>query len=433
MRKQKPPIANSKSAFTIDGIEKLPPSKKRNDFYFDSKAEGLCLRVSSTGVKSFLIRKWWQGKVYEKTLGRYHQFARQSKDFEINPLCVIGNNPSLTLDQARKLSRAYIGMLSGGKDPVEEINKTQEELTLAQLFNEYIERHAKKSRKTANVMVKDFERYAGSLKSMKLSKITHTMAEHLHGELGNEKGSYTANRTIQLLRAVYNKGKSWKLFFGDNPFSGISLFPEKPRERFLSTEEAGRLFKALKEEPNELIRDFITLSLLTGVRKTNLTSMRWSDIDFDAGVWIIPDTKNGTAQHIALGNEELAVLQRRKKTISGDYVFPSNSKTGHLLDPKKSWVRLRLRAGIADCTFHDLRRSLSSAMAGANVNVALIKSALHHKDMKTTLNVYAHTQKDAVLQARQTAHNKWFEAAGLLKPKKGKNNRKSVRRRRSSI
>jgi len=418
MNKQKSLIVGKKISFTVDAIEKLPASKKRNDFYFDAKAEGLCLRVSSTGVKSFLIRKWWQGKVYEKTLGRYHQFARQSKDFDTNPLCVIGNNPTLTLDQARKLSRAYIGVLAAGKDPIEETNKAQDELTLTQLFHEYLERHAKKSRKTADDMEKDFGRYAGSLKNMKLSKITHAVAERLHGQLGKEKGTYTANRTVQLLRAVYNKGKSWKLFFGDNPFSGITLFPEKPRERFLTTEEAGRLFKVLKEEPNELIRDFITLSLLTGVRKTNLTSMRWLDVDFDAKVWTIPDTKNNTAQHVALGNEELAILHRRKKTASDDYVFPSNSKTGHLLDPKKSWIRLRQKAGIADCTFHDLRRSLGSAMAGANINVALIKNALHHKDMKTTLNVYAHTQKEAVLKARQTVHNKWFEAAGLLEHKK---------------
>ena len=53
-------------------------------------------------------------------------------------------------------------------------------------------------------------------------------------------------------------------------------------------------------------------------------------------------------------------------------------------------------------------------MAANNVNVALIKSAMHHKDLKTTLNVYAH-QEDAAPQAREAVHNQWFEAAGLIR------------------
>lgn len=65
------------------------------------------------------------------------------------------------------------------------------------------------------------------------------------------------------------------------------------------------------------------------------------------------------------------------------------------MDPKKGWARLLIRAGINNCTLHDLRRNLGSWMASQNVNVALIQSALNHKDLKTTINVYARTAKDA--------------------------------------
>ncbi|MBX9693744.1 MAG: tyrosine-type recombinase/integrase, partial [Cyanobacteria bacterium] len=79
--------------------------------------------------------------------------------------------------------------------------------------------------------------------------------------------------------------EQWQLFQGDNPFKGISLFPEKPRERFLSPIEASKLLKAQEQDSNTLLRDFIKLSLMTGVRKSNLASMRWEDIDFDQRTW----------------------------------------------------------------------------------------------------------------------------------------------------
>jgi integrase len=243
------------------------------------------------------------------------------------------------------------------------------------------------------------------------------MADELHSQLARQRGPYSANRTVQLLKAVFNKMKAWKLYSGDNPFQGISLFPERPRNRFLSNQEVANLLNYLKDEPNELVRDFILIVLFTGARKSNVLSMKWSDIDFVNARWTIPDTKNGTAQTIALGESELNVLEARKQRIINEYVFGTNHKAGYLRDPKKTWHRIRDRAGISDCTIHDLRRSLASAMAASNVNVAIIKNALNHKDMKTTLNVYAHTQQDAVLQARQKVQSQWFKEAGLTDQK----------------
>jgi hypothetical protein len=53
-------------------------------------------------------------------------------------------------------------------------------------------------------------------------------------------------------------------------------------------------------------------------------------------------------------------------------------------------------------------------MASQNINIALVKDALHHKDLKTTLNVYARTRKDAVRDAKVAVHTEWFKDAGLV-------------------
>ena len=57
---------------------------------------------------------------------------------------------------------------------------------------------------------------------------------------------------------------------------------------------------------------------------------------------------------------------------------------------------------------HDLRRSLASYMASSGAELAVIKNALNHKDIKTTIEVYAKTAKDAEMDARQKAHDMTF-------------------------
>jgi integrase len=276
-------------------------------------------------------------------------------------------------------------------------------------------------------MQKDFERNLGQWVNKRASEISEDDVERLHGKLAKERGPYTANRTVQLLRAVFNKGIAWKLVQGDNPAKGISLFEERARERFLSSDEMKKLLEKLAEmAPGNDTRDFIMLCLLTGARKSNVLSMRWKDVERQLGVWTIEETKNGSSQTIPLTGAEIALLEQRKDVLKAKYktlpefVFPSNSRTGHIIDLKKSWDVLRTSAGIPDCTIHDLRRNLGSWMASENVNLALIKNALHHKDMKTTIAVYARTAKDAVRQGRQVAHTAMLQAAGVEQPAAGK-------------
>ena len=375
--------------FSKEAIKDLPipADKTARVRYYDSVSRGLCLRVTGNGAKSFMYYRKIDGKVVSKFFGAF---------------------PDLAIERARGMADEFNSKKSVGEKPWEQSRIAKEEITLRDLFNEYLERHAKKTRKTWQVMQKDFDRFAVDIAGRRLSAITPSMAENLHGELGKTRGTYAANRAVQLLKAVYNKGRMWHLFEGENPFVGITLFAEKPRNRFLSRQEAVKLLAALDKHASESLRDIVKLSLFTGVRKHNILSMRWADIDFAHKTWTIPDTKNGTEQKIALGVNELAILKERKKTSL--FVFPSGDKSKHLTDIKKSWNTLRNKAGIPDCTIHDLRRSLGAAMASANINIALVKSALNHKDMKTTLSVYALTHKEAERNARESVQAEWLKA-----------------------
>ncbi len=397
--------ANKEFKFTKTELNKieLPTDNSVRFRYYDTETRGLCIRAASTGTKSFYY---------------YRNVKAKGGCYQVK----LGNYPDMSIEQARGKANELNAELAKGQKPWEEAEKAKNELTLRKLFDIYIERHAKKTKKTWEVMIKDFERVAKSIENKKLSEISHSQAERLHAMLGEERGHYSANRAVQLLKSVYNKGKAWKLFAGENPFTGVTLFDERPRERFLSDQEVGKLLKALdSSEIDSNLRDFIKLCLFTGARKSNICSMRWQDIDLTHNVWTIPETKNGTAQKISLGPNELKLLAARRDAIDEQsfnaklFVFPGEGRTGHIVDFKKSWTTLRAKVGIADCTIHDLRRSLGAAMASANVNMAIIKSTLNHKDLKTTARVYALAHKNAELMAREAIQAVWMKSKKAAK------------------
>jgi integrase len=69
--------------------------------------------------------------------------------------------------------------------------------------------------------------------------------------------------------------------------------------RIVHPDEMEAFFEALKKQ-DELIRDYVLLSLLKGARRSNVLSMRWDQIDLDLAVWRIPLTKNKESQFVPL-------------------------------------------------------------------------------------------------------------------------------------
>lgn len=191
--------------------------------------------------------------------------------------------------------------------------------------------------------------------------------------------------------------------------NGIKKFKEKSRDRFIQADELPRFFKAVSEEQNETARDYILISLLTGTRQGNVLAMRWKQINFDRATWTIPETKTGDSHTVPLVTEAIKILQERRVDLN-PWVFPSNSKSGHLEDPKKSWNRILERADIKDLRIHDLRRSLGSWQAATGANLSIIGKALAHKNISTTA-IYARLNIDPVRDAMDKATQAMFEAS----------------------
>ncbi len=377
--------------FTKAAIETLPMPEKGWKYYYDLKVQGLGVGIGTTGKKSFILYRKINGRPERIRLGRY---------------------PDLTIEQARWKALELNAEIAKGRSPADRIREAKQEMTLGDLFKEYMERRAEFNRRPDKPR-SIYRLYLSGWSNRKLSAIKHEEVDRLHKKIGRDNGQVTANIALKLLHVMFNKAiNEWRIWKGENPAHGIVKFSEQSRDRFLQSDELPRFFKAVAEEGNETIRDYVLLSLLTGARRSNVLGMRWQDINFSRAEWRIPTTKNGTPQTVALSPEAIEILQSRKALNDTVFVFSGSGRSGHLEEPKKGWKRILNRSGIQDLRLHDLRRTLGSWQAKTGASLAIIGKSLNHKNPSTTA-IYARLDLDPVRDSINKATSAIMKAAGI--------------------
>lgn len=380
--------------FTIKAINGLPaPPARQRAYYYDLKVAGLCVCITDKGNRTFYS--------YKKINGRPERIK-------------IGKFPDLSIEQARGQAGEINSQIANGENPNDLSRAKRAELTFADLFKEYMHQHSMLHKKSWKEDQGQYERYLKKFCHKKISHIDKGDIQRLHHETGTNKGHYAANRLLSLLQCVFNKALEWGLWEGTNPCSGTKKFKEKSRERFLQPDELPKFFQALSNEPNDTIRDYFLLSLLTGARRANVLAMRWDQLNFDRGEWLIPVTKNGDPQTIPLVEVAHQILLARRGNGS-EWVFPGKGKTGHLVEPKTGWKRLCKQADLDGVRIHDLRRSLGSWQASTGANLSIIGKTLNHKNVSTTA-IYARLNIEPVREAMEKATSAMM-TAGELKEK----------------
>src|SRR6185437_1709611 len=151
-------------------------------------------------------------------------------------------------------------------------------VTVANLFDAYLENHAKLHCKNWQEIEYRFWLYLSDLARRYARAVKRMEVQSLHAELGQRSGQTTANRAIQLLRTIYNRARFWDLIDCRNPASGIRMFRLRSRARFLEAHELRRWIEAVDNLRYSTTRDYLWMCLLTGARRRNVASMMWSEI-----------------------------------------------------------------------------------------------------------------------------------------------------------
>lgn len=384
--------------FTKTVLIALPaaPAKQRATFY-DTKVPKLALRTTAAGTKTFYVVKRVGASMVWVKLGTF---------------------PDMTVEQARDEAAKALGEFATGENPAAVKRALKVEPTFSDAMADFLE--GKRKRDGTPIAPKTKRDYSdlvrlhfGPLAKRKLSAIERTDVKALHTKLTKAGKLGQADKCVALVSSVFMYMLDTEQYSGANPAERVKKNPPVQRDRFIQPDELPRFFEALAGMPSPTMRDFFLMALLTGARRANVCSMRWADLDLQSGVWRIAMTKNGTPQNVPLSPEAVVVLEGRER--AGEWVFPGDGATGHIVEPKKAWAALLKAAGLENLRVHDLRRTLGSWQARTGASLPIIGKSLNHKTHQATA-IYARLDLDPVRQSVNTATSAMMEAAGLKEP-----------------
>ncbi len=369
-------------------VKGLDSPSTGNRIVYDDKVPGFGIRTTAAEAKSFILN-------YRNSEGRERRFT-------------IGAYPTWSVEAARKRAGELKRQIAGGGDPLETKVATRKAPTIADLTKHYVEEWL--PRKRPSSQTEDKSIIANIIKprigNRKVAAITHADINRLHREISRATPT-RANRIVALLSKMFSLAinEGWR---ADNPCRGIERNPEEKRNRYLSSEELGRLTMALNECQDVQAANIVRLCLLTGCRRGEALAASWDQFDLDVGTWIKPGatTKQKTEHRAPLSAAAVtlmtAILEAAPKGDDGEpvsrYAFPGKTADVPLTNIREAWDAIRKAAGIPDVRLHDLRHTYASILASAGLSLPVIGALLGHTQPATTAR-YTHLFDDPLRKA----------------------------------
>lgn len=433
-----------KIGITSSEIEKLPTTGKRYDVRFNNAAcRGLLIRVSANGNK---IWNFWQripstNKVYRASFGPVIFLLNDRID---------KSNINDAIAWAAKQRKA----VAKGQNKTRIRSLTNGPIRMEQLFTNYFEDHAllKKRVSSQKDDIRIFENHIRPVfENVKVKQISHTDVDVFYSQklaelqkLGGSGGR--ANNILALLSKMMSFAVK-RGYIKSNPCVGIEKIRTEHDWTEISNEQREKL-RSIATQDDMMTSLIIDFALKLGARKQEILKARWEE--FDGDKWTIPSRRKKDGKLHALTVPPILISQlnewRARPAIIDDhgtqshmvraigFVFPSNARTyfgrfDHNLDQrvnvtpeidrpplsdlKSCWNRVRVKAGLPDLRFHDLRHDFGTQSAKAGMTLFELMDAMGHSNASTTLlyiNKAGLNGQKTVVEAREKAIEEYARA-----------------------
>lgn len=396
-----------KATINTSLIAKLTPKDKPYDVR-DDKLIGFLVRVNISGKLLYMC-----------------EYARGKR-------VTIGRAGVISPVQARDMALSILSEATKGVDPRASKRKKSGGTLIDFMNNHYIpwfKAHRKSSTKTIAHIERCFVKPFGE---MPLTEFTPAQIDLWRTQrLKDGASTETVNRDIATFKAALSKAVLWGII-DKHPLEKLKLLKtdRSGKIRYLTAAEESQLrestisrdsrIKSNRENANKWreergydllpdisshtfadhLRPMILLAINTGIRRGELFSLKWENINLDKSILTIDGAyaKSGKTRHIPLNTEALSVLKSwRKQTNTIDLVFPN--KDGERFDTvKKGWKSIIDAAKIKNFRWHDMRHHFASKLVMAGVDLNTVRELLGHSEMTMTLR-YAHLAPEHKAQA----------------------------------
>ena len=358
------------------------PIDGQYDTYHDDKIKGLSLRVSSKGKMSFFSRSRVEGEPVIVNYGAY---------------------PNITIDQARAKAHESLNLISLGINPNKQSAEDEvRQITLNQVLDDYItSRGTNLKANTTKNYRSTFNGYLKDWGKKEMLSISRDMVEKRHRKITKQSPT-RANSVMRLLRALFNYGMgeyedaNGEPIIFHNPTQRLSHIKawnrEKRKKTIIKSYDLKVWWSAVHELPthelnakkpnhSETARDYFIFVLLTGLRRREASTLKWTDIDFRDNTLNIEDTKNHESHSLPLTDYLVDLLRQRQANTASLFVFEGNDPTKPMNDPKKQVAKVRAISNVY-FNIHDLRRTFITIAESLDVPQYALKQLINHKDAR---------------------------------------------------
>lgn len=388
-------------------VEALTPPPRGELVVMDTEVPSFGVRVMPSGVRSYFVR-------YRIGGGRTAPLRRET----------LGRHPVMTPEKARSAARDILAQARLGDDPTKEKMRRRMSLTVAELVDEWLAGPGKRTRKGRTKSEASFASDKGRLRHhvvptigrVKLCDLARSHVEQVRDAVAAGKtaqprtrtksrgvchvrgGEGVAARTVAGLSTVLGYAVE-RGYLTANPALGVHKPREKRCERFLSPDEIERLRKALDEVKvvHPKAARILLLLMLTGCRFNEIARLTWDEVNVDAGLIRLRDSKTG-ARIVYLSDAAKAVCREVEVVEGAPFVFPSGDGRSHYQGTPRVWRTVLSNAGLKGVRIHDLRHTFASTALAHGASLEMIAKLLGHSELRTTAR-YAHLADEAVREA----------------------------------
>ena len=357
----------------VAGMRAPDPSGKQV-LRWDEETKGFGVLVSGrTNVKSYVVQ-------HRLSDGRSRRVT-------------IGPCNSIELDEARERAKSVIAVIYGGGDP-KRARRATPAGSLHKTLEDYLAARRSLSEKSRREYRAQIERHLEDWLDSPLREINADMVEAKHAEIKGTverrakgralvNGGATANAVFRAFRALWNFAGDHDPTLGRNPVPRLrgQWYPVARRVRLVRSDQLPVFYGAVNALPNPIHRDYLLLLLFTGLRRGEAAALFWDEIDFALRTIRVPATRTKAGRKLDLPMSDtvhdLLAARRQVGRDASGFVFPANSGSGHIEEPKFPLRLVAKETGIA-VSAHDLRRTFITVAEGTDISPLALKVLVNH-------------------------------------------------------
>ncbi|MCB9990465.1 MAG: integrase family protein [Rhodospirillales bacterium] len=347
---------------TKTAIDKIPYTKQGQEIFFDTELKGFGVVVGKKS-KTYIVQSYVGNQRVRFRIGRHGVFSPE---------------------QARGQAIQHLADMSRGVNPVEkQAGLRANNLTVSEMLEEYIRDRKSLRPSTAKAYRSHVRLYIPDWTDKPLVSLKKNDILERHRKIGKEKGEAAANKTMRVLRQLFNYSHAIYNNAPDNPVRYLTLlkawFPAVRRKSYIKPNDLAAWYWGVQQLVNPVARDLFVLLLFTGLRRSEALKLKWVNVDMDDRTFTIPITKNNDAHTLPMSGFLYDFFRRRKEACGlSEWVFPGHGDHGHLTEPKKCVAFVKRISGIEFC-IHDLRRTFITIAESEDIPHYALKKLLNHR------------------------------------------------------